>query len=160
MKGEESSVRSVDQDSLRENISRPVRRVRVLVVDDDETIVSTLSLILRNLNYEVAVAYNGNDAIEVARRFLPNLLLSDVVMPGKDGVEAAMEIRQMLPDCSVLLISGSAQVIDIMEKARAQWVHFELMAKPVHPTELLRRIEQLCRRATASPQMPAQERAG
>ncbi len=138
----------VDQDRLSESIPRPPRHLRILVVDDDEAIVSTLRLILGNLGYEVAVAHDGNEAVDVAARFRPNLLLSDVVMPGKDGVEAAMEIRRILPDCAVLLISGSAQVIDLMAKARAQWVHFELMAKPVHPTELIRRIEQLCRVAT------------
>ncbi len=146
-----------DEDRLTHDGSRPSRHHRILVVDDDEAIVSTLRIILRNIGYEVAVARDGNEAVEVASRFRPNLLLSDVVMPGKDGVEAAMEIRRILPDCAVLLISGSARVIDIMAKARAQWIHFELMAKPVHPTELIRRIEQLCR-AAVNPQ--EQQKAG
>ena len=136
---------SADPTLLNDDIPGPAGRVRILVVDDDEAIVSTLRIILQNVGYEIAIARDGNEAIEVARQFLPNLLLSDVVMPGKDGVEAAMEIREMLPNCAVLLISGSAQVMDVMAKARAQWINFELMAKPVHPTELIRRIGQLCR---------------
>ena len=144
----------VVENRLRASGPRPPRRLRILVVDDDEAIVSTLRIILRNVGYEVEIARDGNEAIDVARRFVPNLLLSDVVMPGKDGVEAAMEIRKMLPDCAVLLISGSAQVIDIMAKARAQWVHFELMAKPVHPSDLIRRIEQMCE-APRAPQKKA-----
>jgi CheY-like chemotaxis protein len=142
----------VAENRLRDNGSRHTRRFRILVVDDDEAIVSTLRLILRNVGYEVEVAHDGNQAVDVAARFYPNLLLSDVIMPGKDGVEAAMEIRKMLPDCAVLLISGSTQVVDSMAKARAQWVNFELMAKPVHPSELIRRIEQLC---SPSPQEKA-----
>ena len=153
MSSGESQLHPVEN-ALNHNQTRPSRRLRILVVDDDEAIVSTLRIILRNIGYEVEVARDGNQAVDVARRFVPHLLLSDVIMPGKDGVEAAMEIRKMLPDCAVLLISGSAQVGDIMAKARAQWFHFELMAKPVHPTELLRRIEQLCS-AGAAPRVKA-----
>ncbi len=120
------------------------RRLRILVVDDEESIVATMRIILRNFGHHVEVAYDGKQAVEAARRFRPDLLLSDVIMPGKDGVDAALEIRQMLPDCAVLLISGSAQVLDLLAKARAQWADFELMAKPVHPSELIRRIDHLC----------------
>ena len=120
------------------------RRLRILVVDDDPVIAATLRVILQNLGNEVEVAYSGEQALEIARRFCPNLLLSDVVMPGKDGVEAAIELRKSLPDCAVLLISGSAHVADLLAKARVQWMDFELMPKPVHPSELIRRIERLC----------------
>jgi len=131
------------------------RHLRILLVDDDKDIVATLRLILRNFGHEVEVAYDGNEAVEAARRFGPNLLLTDVVMPGKDGVDAAIEIRLMHPDCAVLLISGSTHVADLLSKARAQWMRFELLAKPVHPAELIRRIERLC-----GISMAPQDRAG
>ena len=123
---------------------RASRRLRILLVDDDPDIVATLRVILQTLGHDVEVAFNGEQALEVARRFYPKLLLSDVVMPGKDGVEAAIEIRKLFPDCAVLLLSGDPQVIDVLNKARAQWMNFELMAKPVEVSELIRRIERLC----------------
>ena len=120
------------------------RRLRILVADDEEGIVATMRLILENFGYEVHVAYNGMEAVTIAERFRPNLLLTDVMMPVMDGVDAALAIRKMLPECAVLLLSGSAQVVDLLSKARAQGIHFELLAKPVHPSEIIERIEELC----------------
>lgn len=131
--------------AAHESMTQPVgRRLRILIVDDDTDIVATLRVILQSLGHDTDIAFDGEQALDVARRFYPNLLLSDVVMPGKDGVEAALEIRKLFPDCAVLLLSGNPQVIEVLNKARAQWQSFELMAKPVEVSELIRRIERLC----------------
>jgi CheY-like chemotaxis protein len=64
-------------------------------------------------------------------------LISPVVMPGMSGIEAAIIVRRELPTCKILLFSGQAASSDLLDKARADEHVFELLSKPVHPTDLL-----------------------
>ena len=66
--------------------------------------------------------------------------ISDVIMTGITGIEAAIEIRNKAPKCKILLFSGQAATADLLEKARAQGHEFEILAKPVHPTDLLAKL--------------------
>ena len=70
----------------------------------------------------------------------PDLLISDVVMPLLSGIELAIQLREVCPDCKVLLFSGQASTANMLEAARATGHDFEVLAKPVHPTDLLNRI--------------------
>ena len=65
---------------------------------------------------------------------------SDVVMSGITGIETAIRARVILPSCKVLLFSGQAATANLLEKARAQGYEFEILIKPVHPSDLLARI--------------------
>lgn len=113
---------------------------RVLVVDDERIIADTLTTILAKSGYGARAAYSGEMALEMARNFHPDLLITDVVMPGITGIEAAIKMREFLPTCKVLLFSGQATTERLIEAARAQIHEFELLAKPVHPAELLARV--------------------
>ena len=68
------------------------------------------------------------------------MLISDVIMADLNGIEAAIRIRELLPGIKVLLFSGQAATADLLEKARAQGYEFEILAKPVHPQDLLSRL--------------------
>jgi CheY-like chemotaxis protein len=114
--------------------------MRILVVDDERTIADTLSLILRGVGYEAFTAYDGLLGLSAARELLPNLVLSDVVMPGLDGVEMAIKIRNSLPQVQVLLFSGQAGTVELLRLAEERGFHFEIMEKPVHPAEILRKV--------------------
>jgi CheY-like chemotaxis protein len=61
-------------------------------------------------------------------------------MPGITGIEAAIQVRAMLPSCKILLFSGQASTANLLEKARAQGYEFEILTKPVHPADLLARM--------------------
>ena len=122
---------------------------RVLVVDDERLIADTLTMILARSGYEARAAYCGEMALEMARNFQPDMLLTDVVMPGISGIEAAIKLRELLPCCKVLLISGQAITPGLLETARSQNYEFELLEKPLHPTELLAALR------AASSQPPA-----
>ncbi|HYH00589.1 MAG TPA: response regulator [Terriglobales bacterium] len=113
-------------------------RTRILVVDDERVIATTLSAILQQRGYETATAFDGPSAIATAIAFNPHLVLSDVVMPGMSGVEAAMQILGKLPNCKVLFFSGQANSLDFLQSAREQGFDFEILAKPVHPETLLK----------------------
>jgi CheY-like chemotaxis protein len=113
---------------------------RVLVVDDERVIADTLATILNQSGFQAAAVYTGIAAVERARDEKPDLIISDVIMPDMNGIEAAIRIRQLLPGCKILLFSGQAATADLLEKARQQGHEFEILAKPVHPQDLLAKL--------------------
>ncbi len=117
--------------------------MRILIVDDERRIADTSALILQGQGYETAAAYDGDSGLARCREFHPDLVLTDVVMPGMSGIEMAIAIRQEFPGCAILLISGQAATADMLESARQEGHRFELLAKPVHPTTLLQRVAQI-----------------
>ncbi len=121
---------------IETNSSKP----RVLVADDEQVIANTLAIILNQAGFDARAVYSGESAIETIDAFQPNMLISDVIMTGMTGIEAAIEIRNRLPKCKILLFSGQAATADLLEKARAQGHEFEILAKPVHPTDLLAKL--------------------
>ena len=112
----------------------------ILVVDDEINIAATLALILQSRGYSVAVAYSGEQALDLAATQPPDMLISDVVMPGIDGFQLAIKLKDQLPDCGVLLVSGQPATAERMVAAQRSGHHFELLAKPVHPSEIIARV--------------------
>jgi CheY-like chemotaxis protein len=117
------------------------KRPKVLVVDDEQVIADTLAKILDINGYDASAVYSGLSAVESARALQPDLIISDVIMQDMDGIEAAIRIRTFLPSCKILLFSGQAATADLLENARAQGHDFEILAKPVHPSELLAKLK-------------------
>lgn len=118
--------------------NKPKRRV--LVVDDEQVIADTLSIILNKAGFDASPVYTGTAAVESARNIQPDLIISDVIMPDMNGIEAAIQIRAFLPACKILLFSGQAATADLLESARAKGHEFEILAKPVHPQDLLAKL--------------------
>lgn len=112
---------------------------RILVVDDEPTITDTLSVILRLNGYETMPAYSGEEAVRLASEFRPDFLLSDIRMPGISGIDAALAIRDFLPQCPVLFISGHS-LAEIMADGRIDRYGFEVLSKPVAPPVLLNKV--------------------
>jgi CheY-like chemotaxis protein len=117
------------------------KRPKVLVVDDEQVIADTLAKILDINGYDASAVYSGLSAVESARTLQPDLIISDVIMQDMDGIEAAIKIRAFLPSCKILLFSGQAATADLLENARSQGHDFEILAKPVHPSELLAKLK-------------------
>ena len=117
------------------------KRPRVLVVDDEQVIADTLAKILDLNGYDASAVYTGTAAVESARSLQPDLMISDVIMPDMNGIEAAISIRGFLPSCKILLFSGQAATADLLEDARAHGHEFEILAKPVHPSDLLAKLK-------------------
>jgi CheY-like chemotaxis protein len=113
----------------------------VLVVDDERVIADTLATILNQNGFDASAVYTGTAAVDSARSSRPDLVISDVIMQDMNGIEAAIRIRKMLPACKILLFSGQAATADLLEKARAQGHQFEILAKPVHPQDLLAKLK-------------------
>ena len=114
---------------------------KVLVVDDERVIADTLAIILNQHGYDASAVYTGTGAVERARNDHPDLIISDVIMPDMNGIEAAINIRRFLPQCKILLFSGQAATANLLESARAQGHEFEILAKPIHPQDLLAKLK-------------------
>ena len=115
----------------------------VLIVDDERKIADTLRIILVQHGFEVAVAYDGKTAVEEARRHNPRILLCEVMMPDLNGVEVAIQVCALLPECKIVLFSGQAGDSDLLSKARARGHQFELLIKPIHPSQLIHHLRSL-----------------
>ena len=118
------------------------RRPVVLVVDDESAIADTLSEILSLSGYAAMPAYDAEEALETALLMPPELLITDVMLPGMSGIELAISIRRIFPDCKVLLFSGQAATTDLLTSAKRSGHEFTLLTKPVYPTDLLRRVSE------------------
>lgn len=112
----------------------------VFVVDDEAIIAQTLAIILNQAGFTATAFEDPQDAIAAADKTPPNLLISDVMMPGMSGVDLAIHFQTEHPECKVLLFSGQASTADLMDDARSRGYNFELLSKPVHPADLLARL--------------------
>jgi CheY-like chemotaxis protein len=113
------------------------KKKRIIIVDDDVLIAESLANILNGEGFEATAVFSGQDAIDWAKKTKPDVVVSDVVMPEMNGIEAAKSIREFLPHCRVILFSGQALTNDLLAEARAQGQTFEMLAKPVSPYALI-----------------------
>src|SRR5271154_40986 len=136
----ETSQQPFGELRMPETVATPTPKSRVLVADDEQVIANTLAIILNQAGFEARAVYSGEKAVESLDSFQPDMLISDVIMTGMTGIEAAIATRQKMPNCKILLFSGQAATADLLEKARAEGHEFEILAKPVHPTDLLAKL--------------------
>jgi CheY-like chemotaxis protein len=97
-------------------------------------------MILNQSGFEARAVFSGEKAVELAATFKPDMIICDVIMADLNGIDAAIRIRALLPAVKILLFSGQAATADLLEKARTQGYEFEILAKPVHPQDLLTRL--------------------
>ena len=116
---------------------------RIFVVDDEPIIASTLAAILQMNGFSAKFFTCPQEALKAARLKAPDLVISDVAMPGISGVDLAIQMRAQYPTCKILLFSGQAASMDLLKDARAQGHHFDLLLKPIPPTELIFEIGKI-----------------
>ena len=122
---------------------RKPRSLRILIVDDEPVIANTLAEILSREGFESRAVYSGEEAIAIAEMFLPHAMISDVIMSGINGIQAAIEIRDRIPLCRILLFSANVMVADVLLEHSGLSLAFEILNKPVHPTELLAKLRAM-----------------
>lgn len=123
---------------------QPLHQPSVFVVDDEEVIASSLAMILRfHGGFRARAFTKPLEALEAARLEAPDLLITDVVMPQLSGIDLAIQVSELCPDCKVLLFSGQAATAHLLQAARVNGHDFELLAKPVGPADLLAKIRNL-----------------
>lgn len=117
--------------------SRDVRP-KVLVVDDERVIADSVTAILNRSGFDAVARYDGMSALEYLRQECPDILLSDVVMPELNGVQVAKVANSKCPGTRIVLISGNASTPNLLEHASPGGCPYELLAKPIHPTQLIK----------------------
>lgn len=115
----------------------------VLVVDDEPLIAETLVAILNGNGLAAITAPDGTAGLEIAQLIPPQLLLSDVALPGMDGFELALALTHRIPDCEVILLSGQYSTSEVVSKHHAEGRDFLTLVKPVHPVDLLARVFEM-----------------
>ena len=105
-------------------------------------IADSLAKILCLSGFPAIAAYDGNSALETALLKPPELLITDVVLPGMNGVELAITVKRVFPDCKILLFSGQASTGDLLATAHRDGHRFTLLNKPVPPQELLTMVAE------------------
>jgi CheY-like chemotaxis protein len=128
--------------------SRPARlagkhdgeKRKILVVDDERVIADTMAEILNDSGFEATAAYNAKTAMRTIEEDCPDIVLTDVIMPGMNGIELAKHVADTCSDTKILLLSGQAAVSDLLRQARELGYSFELLAKPLHPDQLIKKL--------------------
>lgn len=117
---------------------------KILLVDDDQQIRSLIKLTLERSDNEVVEACEGNEAVEVFRREPFDLVITDIVMPGKEGIELIMDLKEIDPDVKIIAISGGGRIDpeDYLKWADRFGVACTF-TKPLDRVELIAAIEKL-----------------
>lgn len=118
------------------------RRPTVLIVDDEHLIADTLAEILSDKGFEASAVYNPRDAIAQIRELCPDIVITDVLMPGMNGIELAKLVRNSCPDTRIVVVSGQAGTAELVERAQREGYSFEMLAKPVGPEALLQKLRR------------------
>jgi len=137
--GKKPHLPEVEGPSTAEPCALPVK---ILIVDDEQLIADTLSHILNKSGFAAKAVYSGEAALASVPELCPDIVLTDVHMPGRDGIETGILIRQRCPKTRVVLFSGQSGISDSMEKMLREGYGFELWLKPIHPKELVRRLRE------------------
>lgn len=111
--------------------------LRVLVVDDEQIVADSLARILNERGFSAKAAYSGEEALKSASALSPDALISDVIMPGINGFELAVHISRQFPSCRIVLFSALALMSNLLKASGAENCGFTLLAKPVHPDDLV-----------------------
>ena len=119
---------------------------KILVVDDDPEIVEILKYNLSNSDFEVKVAYNGIQAVKKSKKFKPDIILMDVMMPEMNGIEACTEIRKIDNLKNVQIIFLSARGEDYTQIAAFDAGADDYINKPIKPKILIKKITNIAKR--------------
>ena len=115
----------------------------VYVVDDRTVVAETLAMVLVQEGYRALAFDDPTMALSAAAIKHPDALISDVFMPRMTGIELAIKVKSAHPRCRVLLYSGQIHTAELLERAKKDGHEFEVLAKPVHPAQILERLRDL-----------------
>jgi CheY-like chemotaxis protein len=120
----------------------------VLIVDDEPMVAQTLGLIFRKSGYATEVVHTADEAISFARRTPPNLVLCDIEMPLRDGLDLMSDLGQELPECPILVLTGSYRSLSkVRAAAGTMSQEVSVLVKPCQPLDVLATASSLLKTA-------------
>jgi CheY-like chemotaxis protein len=119
----------------------PTEPRRVLIVDDEVSIATTLGVIFTRAGYQTRAVHSAEEALRLLEEqgWVPDVAVLDVCLPGMHGIDLAILLRAKCPACNITLFSGQPATEALLNDAEQEGHFFEILAKPVHPEELLTR---------------------
>ena len=117
---------------------------KIIVIDDEPSILLMLKKMLEKAGHEVDIALNGSDGFELFEKFKPDLIITDIIMPQKDGLEVVLELRRKHPDLKIIAISGGGRIHPEGYLPSAKHFGADLIfQKPLVQKELLQAVSNL-----------------
>ena len=120
-----------------------MKQKKILLIDDEQDILEILSYNLEKEGYEVFTATNGNEGIEMAKQILPDLILLDVMMPEKDGIETCQDLRKIKELQKTLIVFLSARSEEFSQLAGFQAGANDYIVKIIKPKVLISKVNAL-----------------
>lgn len=117
---------------------------KILIVDDEEHIRQFTKINLEFAGFDIIEASNGEDAVEICKRQLPDVVILDIMLPGIDGFEVCRILREEYPDIGIIMVTAKSQDVDKI--LGLQKGCDDYLIKPFNPQELILRIQSLLRR--------------
>ena len=121
-------------------------REKILIVEDDPDIVEMISYNLKKEGYKTLSVFNGEEAIDVAKKELPNLIILDLMLPGMDGLEVCFILRKNEPTAHIPIIMLTAKSQEADKVVGLELGADDYITKPFSPRELIARIKAVLRR--------------
>jgi CheY-like chemotaxis protein len=117
---------------------------RILIIDDDEQIRTLTTAVLARAGFEIETAADGEEALRLYRAEPADVVLCDLYMPGKDGIETIRDLRVQFPDAKIIAMSGGGATSggSALRFARNLGAH-DVLPKPFSPEDLLLAVERL-----------------
>jgi CheY-like chemotaxis protein len=121
---------------------------RIMVVEDDKSVRELLREILKRAGHDVMAAGNGKEALSLYKKSPADLIITNILMPEKEGLETIQELRRENPDIKIIAISGGGQIgpADYLEVAR-RFGAMRTFSKPFDRKELLKAVDDLLEEA-------------
>jgi len=121
----------------------PLKKIKLLLVDDEENFVNTLSERMKMRDVPSKVVYSGEQALEVVKTDTPDVMVLDLRMPGIDGMEVLRKVRKAHPQVQVIILTGHGTTLD--EEEARQLGAFHYHKKPIDVDELLGTVKKAYR---------------
>ena len=110
----------------------------VLIVDDEPMVAQTLGIIFQKSGYRTKVVHSAADAMSFVRQTAPNLVLCDIEMPVRDGLELMSDLGEELPSCPILVLTGSYRSLNkVRDRANTLRQEVGVLVKPCQPMDVL-----------------------
>lgn len=117
---------------------------KILVIDDEPSILLMIRKMLEKDGHSVELALNGRDGMELFERTKPDLVITDIIMPEKEGLETIFELRRKYPDLKIIAISGGGRISPDGYLPGAKLLGADMVfAKPLIPKEFIEAVAKL-----------------
>ena len=126
------------------NLTLSRQNIKILIIEDDDVIRITLTNVLKKHGYTTLSAENGNNGLAVFKKENPDIVITDMLMPDKEGLETIIELRALNPKIKIIAMSGggSTQNMAFLQMAEKVGANL-LLSKPIKPDQLIAALENL-----------------